>query len=104
MSEFGVHTTVHVGSLGMVVGRCYSGRLHVGSVFRRLKGRANSVAGIRFVVTRIEAYGRDFLEIDQGLTARVHLEGEGWTLVEQGSILETEDEGSPRPNGDSQEI
>jgi len=101
MSEFGVYGAEHVGGLGSVVGRCYCGRLHVGSVFLRLNSPANTLAKVRFVVTRIEAYGRDLIEIDEGLTARLHLDGDGWTLVEHGCVLETDDGEDPPPINDA---
>ena len=85
MVEFGVHGVE--GQACAVIGRCYRGPLRVGVVLRRFEDRAGRAHGVELVVDGIEAYGRRLSEIDEGITARLFLRGDGWGSLEDVGIL-----------------
>jgi len=49
---------------------------------------------VRLAIARIEAYQQDFEQIEEGLTARLYLHGEGWAFLHKETILNTEQEPS----------
>jgi hypothetical protein len=87
MGEFGVHRADVQGEMIVVDGRCYRGPLRRGDVFRVL--RPGDMV-VRLAVERIVAYKRELDEIDEGLTARLSLRGDGGEFLMQGTILSTE--------------
>lgn len=93
MAEFGVHEARNVKDGCIVIGRCYRGPLARGDVFSLVRpGPAKEPAksiGILLRVERITAYRRIIDEIDEGLTAELHLSGEGVEHVHAGAVLAT---------------
>jgi hypothetical protein len=87
MAEFGVHRADVQGELILVDGRCYRGPLRRGDVFRVLRPGDR---GVCLTVERIIAYNRELDEIDEGLTARLSLRGDGGELLAEQTILSTE--------------
>ncbi len=90
MSEFGVHGVEHVGESFFVIGRCYLGPLRLGDVFCTASVPGGLSSNVRLTVQTIEAYSRKWDEIDEGLTARLELTGEGGDAVTEECILSTE--------------
>ena len=91
MGEFGVYSIEGTGS---VVGRCYRGVLQAGSIFLSVTGPDGVSRPVRLAIARIEAYQQDFEQIEEGLTARLYLHGEGWAFLHKETILNTEQEPS----------
>jgi hypothetical protein len=86
MAQFGVHRVEARGDVIDVAGRCYTGPLRRGEVFRCLMPDNRSV---RLTIERIVAYRHDWEVIDEGLTALISLTGEGGDALVDGVILVT---------------
>jgi hypothetical protein len=84
VAEFGVYGVET--SPCRVVGRCHAGPLRVGHVFTCFVDRAGVSHPVRLLVARIEAYERALDEIDEGLTARLFLHGDGSLLDDRGAL------------------
>jgi hypothetical protein len=89
MSEFGVHGVEGNDDVRSVIGRCFSGALQVGRVFLSSRAPDGVSHPVRLAIVRIQAYQRDLDKIEEGLTARLHIQGEGLGLVHAGTILNT---------------
>jgi hypothetical protein len=86
MAELGVHGIERIAPC-TVIGRCYKGPLRVGGTFTSFEDETGSTHLVRLEVTRIEAYRRELDEIDEGLTARLTLRGDGAALVQEKGAL-----------------
>src|SRR5262245_46165346 len=89
-AEFGIHEIVQNADSRVVIdGRCNGGVIAVGDQFHRLYRVTveRTMAAYREVeraliattdlkVTKIEAYGRELPAIEEGLTARLYLQGD----------------------------
>lgn len=58
-----------------------------GGVFTSFEDEGGTACLVRLEIMRIEAYKRDLDEIDEGLTARITLQGDGGYLLKEGGIL-----------------
>lgn len=92
MSEFSIQALKSLGASGSVDGRCYSGTLRVGNVFLTAIGPDATSQTVRLTIVRMETYQREMRELDEGLTAKLHLQGEGWTHLGVGTVLRTHDD------------
>jgi hypothetical protein len=93
MAQFGVHGIKVTNDEVVAVGRCYKGPLTTGAVFVLVQPESSGTfepsQTVNLTVDKIVAYNREITEIDEGLTAELHMSGEGTTAVQVGSILST---------------
>ncbi len=87
--QFGVHGVEHEGELTIIIGRCYLGRLRLGDAFVRNTLPEGTVVTTRLTISQMEAYRHSLEEIEEGLTARITLTGDGGDTVVVGSVLDT---------------
>ncbi len=100
--ELGIeHVLQHGSGWALVAGRCYRGPIRVGTLctlsYRydvhrvdseyRQPSERHSERVIRLILTRLNMYGREFSEIDEGMVAEVRLEGEDTSHVQSGDVL-----------------
>lgn len=98
MSQFGIHSFEVQSGIGTIDGRCYRGRLARGAIFLVFDDPTGVRTSIRLEVIRIESYNHEFEEIEEGLTARLHVRGDGWAYLRNGGVLgEGEDATSTCP-------
>ena len=86
---FGVHSAVPSSISGCVevIGRCYAGPVPLRAVFSRVEPATDGAdKPIRLELQSIEAYGQSLPELDEGLTAKLLLQGQRVELYE-GDIL-----------------
>jgi hypothetical protein len=87
--QFGVHDIERDQDPTIVVGRCYRGSLRIGDVFVLNDKPAGQSSQVYLTIAHIEAYRRSLDEIDEGLTARLTLQGQGGNTIVAGTILNT---------------
>lgn len=97
MSEFGVHGLDRMNERGAVIGRCHRGVIRVGDTFATAITPGAAPVQVKLQVARIEAYERDLAEVDEGLTARLYLHGEGWAALGPGAVLSTSESSPTSP-------
>jgi hypothetical protein len=88
MGQFGIHAVEGADS---VIGRCYRGPLKLGVVFTSFEDESGTMHSVRLKITRIEAYRRELDELDEALTARLHLRGDGLEIVHAKGALHAPD-------------
>jgi hypothetical protein len=86
MFAFGIHR-IELSEPCTVIGRCYEGPLRVGGAFTSFDDEGGTAHIVRLEITHIEAYNRELDEIDEGLTARITLQGIGGHLLKERGIL-----------------
>jgi hypothetical protein len=88
--QFGVHGVERASDPTIVIGRCYIGPLRVGDVFVRNQLPAGQeLRSIRLTIAHMEAYRHSMDELDEGLTARLTLTGDGGVTIVAESVLGT---------------
>ncbi len=75
--QFGVHEVAIGAAATRVTGRCYTGALRSGDVFRSAQASSGQRAAVELTIVTIECYGHLMGEIQEGLTARLTLRGTG---------------------------
>ena len=86
-AQFGVHGVEDDGALTLVVGRCYRGSLRRGDLFSEVERPGEALRSIGMTIVRMEMYNRTVDEIDEGLTAKLTLNGEGRDALGEGCVL-----------------
>jgi hypothetical protein len=92
MVEFGVHGRIDEADGVRVIGRCFTGPICVGTVFRRMRRYLDAdepaEMSVALQVVEIHAYGHSLDTIDEGMTGALVLSGmapdalgDGWTLA-----------------------
>ena len=89
--EFGVFISTVDGRNAFVAGRCFFGPIAVGAVFTKMRRYfpvpiAEHVP-VELTVKKIVLYSHDVLELDEGLTAELHLEGVIPDGLDHGAVL-----------------
>jgi hypothetical protein len=92
VAEFGIHRVEVDRNQIKVAGRCFSGRIAVGQVFRKAypmegDGPERGSMLIELTVERIMAYQHSLEEIDEGLTAELTLRGIGGDILADRWVL-----------------
>jgi lysyl-tRNA synthetase class I len=92
MAEFGIHEIRTDGTTVTLTGRCYSGTIHVGQIFRRVyrtdaTGAQLESRTVTLSVLRITAYHRLLTEIPEGLTAELIVSGNGTEQLQSEWVL-----------------
>lgn len=86
--EFGVHGVTTLGpQTCAVIGRCFKGPISVGDTFTGIRRALGPAVDLHLVVVGIEAYRHDLPNLDQGLTARLRLEGRHDDTMVDGTVL-----------------
>ncbi len=94
--EFGVHgATDRSDGHVEVVGRCYRGWLGLATVFTERHPADGAADPVLLEVVRIEAYGHLLESLDEGMTARLVLAGDG-SRPTVGSVLRATGTGTDR--------
>lgn len=90
--EFGINTVSPVTNReALITGRCFYGKISVGARFRRAfvvilspdesTSERRLIANVDLRITKIEAYGKELDELDEGLTAAITVCGDGVSLL-----------------------
>ena len=87
--QFGVHEVAIGADVTRVTGRCYTGPLRTGDVFRGAQASSGEHAAVALTIVAIECYGHLMDEIQEGLTARLTLRGTGAEDLAAETVLST---------------
>jgi len=90
VGQFGVHGDVAIsGEVMQVIGRCYTGPIRIGDVFRSAQAPSGERVLVALTVVAMDAYGHALDEIQEGLTARLTLRGTGAEHLADETVLST---------------
>jgi hypothetical protein len=89
MSEFGVYSFAigNADDVATIDGRVHTGTLKVGAIFRVVRHPNQQDRSIHLQVTRIQYYDVDMPEIDEGLTARLDVNGRGSEFLSHNCVV-----------------
>ena len=93
MMEFAID---RMSDANAVIGRCLRGPIRVGdafsSIYRIVDGRSRNpsradITPVLLRVDQIDAYQRSWTTLDEGLTAKITLSGDGLAALSPGHVL-----------------